>query len=98
MSSSNGYSFVAGFFLGSTLGAAVALLFAPKSGAELREDLAAEGKKLRETTSGNVSEIREKGEELYGKVRETIHETAEGVKRAARTISEDPTETIDESC
>jgi gas vesicle protein len=98
MSSSNGYGFVAGFFLGSALGAAVALLIAPKSGAELRENLAAEGKKLRETTGSNVSEIREKGEELYGKVRETVHDTAEGVKRAARTITEDPTETVDESC
>ena len=98
MSNSNGYGFVAGFFLGSALGAAAALLLAPKSGVELRENLVEEGKKLRETTSSNVSELREKGEELYGKVRETIHETADGVKKAARTITESPAEALDESC
>jgi gas vesicle protein len=98
MSNSNGYGFVAGFFLGSALGAAVALLIAPKSGVELRENLAEEGKRLRETTSGNVSELREKGQELYGKARETIVETAEGVKKAAHTITQGPNEAVDESC
>jgi gas vesicle protein len=99
MSSSNGgYSFVAGFFLGSALGAAVALLIAPKSGRELRESFAEEGKKLKQTTSRNVSELREKSGELYGKAREAIHETAGGVKKAARTITQSPAEVIDESC
>ena len=98
MSNSNGYGFVAGFFLGSVMGAAVALLMAPKSGAELRENLAEEGKKLRETTSSNVSELREKGGELYGRVRKTINETADGVKKAAHTITESPAEVLDESC
>jgi gas vesicle protein len=98
MSSSDGYGFVAGFFLGSALGAAVALLIAPKSGVQLRQDLAEEGKKLRDTTSGNVSELREKSQELYGKARETVVETAEGVKKAAHTITQGPKEAVDESC
>jgi gas vesicle protein len=97
MSDSNGYGFVAGFFLGSALGSAVALLIAPKPGVELREDLAAEGRKLRETTLGNVSELREKGRELYGVAREAMVETAEGVKEAAHTISRAPKGTVDES-
>jgi len=98
MSDSNGYGFVAGFFLGSALGAALALLIAPKSGIELRENLAEEGKKPRETTSRNVSELREKSEELYGKARETIQDTAEGVKEAARTITKVPSDALDEPC
>lgn len=98
MSNSDGYGFVAGFFFGSVLGAAVALLVAPKSGVQLRQDFAEEGKKLRETTSSNVSELREKGQELYGKARETIVETAEGVKKAAHTITRGPEEGVDEPC
>jgi gas vesicle protein len=97
MSSSNGYGFVAGFFLGSALGAAVALLIAPKSGVELREDLAVEGKKLRDTTSDNVSELSEKGQELYGRAREALVETAEGVRKAAHAITQGPREAVDES-
>ena len=96
MSNSNGYGFVAGFFVGSALGAAMAFLIAPQSGVQLRENLAEEGKKLRETTSGNVSELREKSQELYGMARETIAETAEGVKKAAHTITQGRKEPVDE--
>jgi gas vesicle protein len=88
--SNGGESFVAGFFVGAAFGAVAALLLTPKTGKEMRETVAEEGKKLKERTEGTISEIREKGAEVYRKAREAPAGTAERVEKAARTISETP--------
>jgi gas vesicle protein len=88
--SNGGESFVAGFFVGAAFGAVAALLLTPKTGKEMRETLAEEGKRLRERTEGTISELREKGQEVSEKAREAVTETGEGVKKAERTITETP--------
>lgn len=88
--SNGGESFVAGFFAGAAFGAVAALLLTPKTGKEMRETLVEEGKRLKERTEGTLSELREKEEEVYEKAREALSETAEGVKKAARPITETP--------
>jgi gas vesicle protein len=59
---------VAYFAIGATLGAVVALLFAPKSGRELREDLA-------DATRKGVDRARETGSQLSARAGE-VYETA----------------------
>ena len=88
--SNGGESFVAGFFVGAAFGAVAALLLTPKTGKEMREKLAEEGKRLKERTEDTISEVREKGEEVYEKAREALTETAEGAENVARTITETP--------
>ena len=64
------------FLIGGSIGAAVALLFAPKSGGELRGDIADatrrgygtaldKAKELKEKSTEVVSNVREKASELY---------------------------------
>jgi len=73
MSNDNGGSgFLTGLLLGATLGAVAALLFAPKSGKDLRRSLRDEGEKLRDDAEGVVEGLRRKGEEAYQKTRESV--------------------------
>lgn len=83
---SGGANFLTGFFIGAALGAMAALLLAPRTGKEMRESLLEEGKKLREKAEGTFSELKGRGEEAFQKTRETLRETAEGVKEAARSL------------
>ncbi len=80
--------------IGGGIGALLALLFAPKSGQELREDIADATKKGiekgRETaeqiqeTAGEYYEVtREKAGELYSNAQETAEELTEKAKAAA---------------
>jgi len=64
---------VAGFFLtGATVGAAVALLFAPKAGAQTRKDLRRFSKRTANQLDDLQSEIREQFTEGYDQVREVL--------------------------
>ena len=99
MSDGNGgYNFLAGFFVGTALGAMAALLLTPKTGKEMRDTLSEEGRRLKERTDRTVTDLGKRGEEYYGKARgvvtdtterakEAISETTEGVKKAARAVT-----------
>ena len=64
---------VAGFFLtGATLGAAVALLFAPKAGTQTRKDLRRFSKRTVNQLDDLQSEIRDQFTEGYDQVREVL--------------------------
>jgi gas vesicle protein len=87
MSSGNGgMRFLAGFFVGATLGSAVAVLLAPKTGRELRESLNDEAKRARERASGAASEIRTRGEKAAAKTRQTLSDTVERLKEAGYSL------------
>jgi gas vesicle protein len=79
-SEGNGGNFFAGFLVGAALGAIAALLLAPKSGRELRESLAEEGKKLRDRA---VDEGRRFVETTD--VPEAVRKAAKSVKEAIGT-------------
>ncbi|XJS11489.1 YtxH domain-containing protein [Aerococcaceae bacterium WGS1372] len=69
-----------GFFLGALFGASIAgitaLLYAPKSGKELRRDIALEVDQLLENASEYTDYAVERGVELY----DTAYETKEDIK------------------
>jgi gas vesicle protein len=54
-------SFIIPFLAGGIVGAGIALLLAPKSGRELREDI----KGIAASTGDKITETVEKGKELY---------------------------------
>jgi gas vesicle protein len=65
----NGYSFnglFKGFLMGSFLGAAAGILFAPKSGKELRSDIKEKGEKALKDTKEFYSDTKAKAEFFCG--------------------------------
>jgi len=92
--------------IGGGIGAVLALLFAPKSGVELREDIAdvtrkgiEKGKEtaghLQETAEEYYEVTREKAGELYETVQETAGELTEKAKAAAAQSANPITAAID---
>jgi gas vesicle protein len=79
------------FMIGGSIGAAIGLLFAPKSGREVREDIADLAVKSYEHGVETANNITQRGSELYeiGKgasddVLEVLTEGAEAIKHEAK--------------
>jgi gas vesicle protein len=79
-SGNGGGNFLAGFLVGAALGAIAALLLAPKSGRELRESLAEEGKKLKDRAMDEGRRFVDSAE-----VPEAVRKAAKSVKEALGT-------------
>ena len=89
MSDGNGgVNFLAGLFTGAALGAIGALLFAPRSGRELRESILDEAKRMQERAQTEARHIKERGEEVYSRTKEGVAETTETAKKAAGGVKE----------
>ena len=95
----NGANFLVGFFVGAAMGVMGALLLAPKSGRELRDELVDEGRKLRdramdegrrarERSSEVADELRERGEAAFEKGREGLTETTEAARKTVQGVKE----------
>src|ERR1700755_820839 len=74
---------IAYFAIGALIGAAAALLFAPKSGRELREDLADATRKGVDRARETGSQISARGGEYYETASTRAGELASGVREAA---------------
>lgn len=70
------------FVLGALVGAGLALLFAPKSGAETQEDLKEQARKLRSVAEERVKEAQQQLEERLEGVRDGVQTRYEDVKEA----------------
>jgi gas vesicle protein len=71
---SRGWEFLTGFLLGTVVGAAVALLFAPKSGEETRELIRERGIELKGRAADLTEESRRRAEELAAEARKRAEE------------------------
>ena len=85
-------SFLLGMACGAAVGAAVALLMAPKSGAELRKDLAEQADGWRraaadtyDQAASQVGKIVDKGRRVARDVSDTARQTASEFRDAAST-------------
>ena len=74
-----GGSFLMGLLAGTVLGAGLGMLFAPKAGSELRNQLSEQAGRFRSTAtdtyqqaSDKVSQIVDRGREAYDKARGTV--------------------------
>jgi gas vesicle protein len=78
----NKRSIIAPFAVGGLIGAGLALMLAPKSGKELREDIKSITGRTRDTISTKVSETVEKGKELYDEGAAVIKDVVDAGKMA----------------
>jgi gas vesicle protein len=86
---------IAYFAIGATVGAVVALLFAPKSGRELREDLADATRKGVDRARETGSQISSRAGEYYGTASSRVGELASSARDAARARGERFTSAIE---
>jgi len=78
----NGGSKFGYFLAGLGIGAAIALLFAPRSGEETREYLRERYDDVRDTTKKKARELRERTEELVEKGKDFVDRQRESVEAA----------------
>src|SRR6476660_4126248 len=74
---------------GAGIGAVIALLFAPKSGVELREDLADAGRKGLEKGKETAAQLQERAGEYYEATREKAGDLLETAQAKAGEFSEE---------
>jgi gas vesicle protein len=77
-----------GFLVGSVIGVATALLFAPRSGEETRAEIRDKAVELRdrttETVKDTVSQAKSKAYEIKDTVTDTVREKAEELKQRGK--------------
>ena len=92
-----GGSFVMGLLTGTVLGAGLGMLFAPKSGSELRNQVAEQAGNLANTASEGYRRASEaagswaeKGREAYDKARDAVNRGADEAQRYVREATGGP--------
>ncbi len=78
-------NFLAGLGLGALIGAVTALLLAPQSGKETRDDLREAAEELKMKANKVVQDLSESSEELVKKTKEALQATKEKVGSAIET-------------
>jgi gas vesicle protein len=86
-----GGSFVMGLLTGTVLGAGLGILFAPKAGSELRNQLSEQANSLANQASEGVRKVTEnagewadRGRDMYGKAKSAVTKGADDAQRYAR--------------
>ncbi|HEX7085842.1 MAG TPA: YtxH domain-containing protein [Vicinamibacterales bacterium] len=76
-----GGGFMAGLLVGAAVGTAIGMMFAPRSGAEMRHQLKQSGEKLRQTAArtyeqahGRMEGLKNRGREMMERGREAASE------------------------
>jgi len=77
----DGKDFIIGAFIGGLLGAAAALLLAPKSGRDLRKDISEQYSQVSEKSADIVKKVSETTVDLVGKAKETAGNVISEVKQ-----------------
>ncbi|WP_248924805.1 YtxH domain-containing protein [Paenibacillus hamazuiensis] len=88
MANQKGKDLLIGAVVGGVLGAVTALLFAPKSGRELRADIAEQYHNVSEKTQEIAGQIAEKSKEIAKTVSEQSTEIVGKTKEAALQLGE----------
>jgi len=89
-----GGSFVMGLLTGTVLGAGLGMLFAPKAGSELRNQISSQAGNLANTASEGVRRAQEtagdwadRGREMYDKARDAVSRGADEARNYVRDTS-----------
>jgi len=78
-------NFLKGFVIGGFLGVLAGILFAPKSGKELRSDIKEKGSEVLKDAKGIYTDVRTKAKEI---IEEAKHQAKELKREADRHLSE----------
>ena len=84
----NGKDFVIGTLIGGIIGASVALLYAPKAGKDLRQDINTGADQVRERASEWKNTAYDKGNDLYERAQESSKNLGEKIKQKKDDIQE----------
>lgn len=79
------------FMIGGGIGAAIALLFAPKRGSELRRDIADMTAKGIDQTATAANQLKQRTAEIYRTAKETGSEVLDVVTSGASAVKEEVT-------
>jgi gas vesicle protein len=74
------------FLAGAIVGAAVALLYAPKAGKDTRKFISKKTDEGRDALAGTSKEVLEKGREFYDKGKEIADDAAELFERGRKLV------------
>jgi gas vesicle protein len=74
------------FLAGAVIGAAVALLYAPKSGKDTRKYLGATTKDGREAMEASGRELMDRGKEIYERGKQIAEDAAELFERGRKLV------------
>jgi gas vesicle protein len=85
-SSSTG-AFFTGLFAGAVIGAGLGLWFAPKTGAEMREQIGGAARDLGQRASKTVNDLSERGREVFDRAREVVANVGDQAERVAGDAS-----------
>ena len=83
------------FMIGSGIGAAIALLFAPKRGSELRGDIAEMAAKRYEETVESANQLKQRTAEYYKAAKETGSEVLDVVVAGASAVKEEVSKDVE---
>ena len=103
-----GGSFVMGLLTGTVLGAGLGMLFAPKAGTELRNQLSAQAGNLASQAQDGIRKVQEnapewveRGKDIYGKAKDAVAKGADDaqkyVRDAAGTVKDTAAKTADDA-
>ena len=84
-----GMGFYKGVLIGGVIGAVVSLLFAPKSGRELRADIGRKSKELYDGAEGFIAKGREKLSEIGHEVDGRLHSVKTHAREAMDAVTKD---------
>ena len=73
-----------GFLVGSAIGAATALLFAPRSGEETRAEIRDKAVELRDRTTDTVKDTVSQAKSKAYEIKDTVYEKAEELKQRGK--------------
>ncbi|MDE3199097.1 MAG: YtxH domain-containing protein [Acidobacteriota bacterium] len=74
------------FLAGAVIGAAVALLYAPKSGKDTRAYLGSSAKEGREAMEASGRELMDRGKELYDRGKQIAEDAADLFERGRKLV------------
>jgi gas vesicle protein len=77
---------IGGFLVGSAIGVATALLFAPRSGQETRAEIRGKAVELRDRTSETVKDTVSQAKSRAYELKDTVAEKAEELKQRGKHV------------
>jgi gas vesicle protein len=86
---------VGGFFVGLLIGAGAALLFAPQSGEETREQLRDRGRKIRDDAKARAEDLQERIEDGYERVKQRVEDGVDAARESFKERREEARTAVD---
>jgi gas vesicle protein len=77
---------LAWFLVGAAVGGSIALLYAPRTGKDMRRMIAKKTEQSKEALTDSSKEVLDRGRELFDRAREVADEAADTFDRARKLV------------